>query len=687
MSGVFLIGVIIVVAALIILGTTLLFARFYRKVEQGKALIVNKMRAEPEVTFTGMVVLPIFHKAEIMDISVKTLEIDRRGKEGLICQDNIRADIKVMFFVRVNKTQDDVIKVAQAIGCVRASDPHTLEELFNAKFSEALKTVGKQLDFVDLYTKRNQFRDSIIEVIGRDLNGYVLEDAAIDFLEQTPLTALDKDNILDAQGIRKITELTALQHIATNEHQNNERKLIKKQDVSAAEAIFELERQEADAKAKQQREIQTVLAREHAETQKVQSEELLKSENARISADQEIGIREENKLREIEVARKNRERITAVEGERVEKDRMLEVIAREREVELQTIEKEKQVEQQRKEIADVIRERIVVDKTVAEQEEKIKELRIVEEARRNKEALIINAEAEAQQRLVKDIKAAEAAEQAATHLARERLTLAEADLEAADKQAKAKIRLAEGVQAEAAAPGLAQVKVKEADAIATEKLGMAEANVARERGLAEATVLRERGTAEATVLKDKGTSEAHAIREKGVAEAAGLEQKATAMKALDDVSRQHEEYRLRLETERMVDLKSIEARQTVAESQATVLAAALKSARIDIIGGDGIFFDKIAGAITMGKSVDGFIDRSETMQAVFGDYASGKRSLIEDLGDVLSSAKISPADVQNMTVSAFLAMLMAKSTGDSRKKVERLADAAKSLGVDGMKVG
>ena len=84
MSGVFLIVVIIVVAALIILGTTLLFARFYRKVEQGKALIVNKMRAEPEVTFTGMVVLPIFHKAEIMDISVKTLEIDRRGKGGTI---------------------------------------------------------------------------------------------------------------------------------------------------------------------------------------------------------------------------------------------------------------------------------------------------------------------------------------------------------------------------------------------------------------------------------------------------------------------------------------------------------------------------------------------------------------------------------------------------------------------------
>jgi hypothetical protein len=43
------------------------------------------------------------------------------------------------------------------------------------------------VDFVDLYTKPNEFLDHIIEVIGTDtdLNGYSLEDAAIDFLEQT----------------------------------------------------------------------------------------------------------------------------------------------------------------------------------------------------------------------------------------------------------------------------------------------------------------------------------------------------------------------------------------------------------------------------------------------------------------------------------------------------------------------
>ncbi|MCG8456486.1 MAG: hypothetical protein MI919_09400, partial [Holophagales bacterium] len=123
------------------------------KVEQGKAVIRSNMRSRKvEVSFTGFFVLPVIHKVEVMDISVKTMEIDRRGSDGLICRDNIRADIKVTFFVRVNKTQEDVIKVAQAIGCERASNINTLEGLFAAKFSEALKTAGKQLDFEDLYT-------------------------------------------------------------------------------------------------------------------------------------------------------------------------------------------------------------------------------------------------------------------------------------------------------------------------------------------------------------------------------------------------------------------------------------------------------------------------------------------------------------------------------------------------------
>jgi len=172
-------GILLVV----MLGIFGLFKAFYIKVDQGTALIVNDMSSMPKVRFTGGLIIPVLYRAEYMRISLITLQIDRRGKEGLICRDNMRADITVAFYLRVNETQADVLRVAKAIGADRASDKNAVDELFNAKFSEALKTVGKKFQFTELFEQRQEFRDEIIKIIGNDLNGYVLEDVAIDYLE------------------------------------------------------------------------------------------------------------------------------------------------------------------------------------------------------------------------------------------------------------------------------------------------------------------------------------------------------------------------------------------------------------------------------------------------------------------------------------------------------------------------
>jgi uncharacterized membrane protein YqiK len=659
-------GVLIAVILLIALGVLFFVSRLFRKVEQGKALIVSKVR-RVDVTFTGAVVLPVLHKAEIMDISVKTIEIARTGREGLICKDNIRADIRITFFVRVNKTVEDVIKVAQAIGTTRASSEITLQELFAAKFSEALKTVGKQLDFVDLYTQRDEFRDQIIAVIGTDLNGYSLEDAAIDYLEQTPMTQLDPANILDAQGIRKITELTAIEAVKTNDFKRTEEKEITRQNVDAKEAILELQRRQADAELKQNREIETMRAREDAEIQLVRAQERLRAHAADLRTDEQLGIQRENQAREIAVAEKNKERVIAIETEKIEKDRMLEVISRERETELSTIAKNKAVEGEKRAIAEVIRERIAVEKTVAEQEENIKRLRVVEEAERTRQVVIITAEAEAQEHLVKDIKAAEAAETASKFKAREQLVLAEARQQAAELDTRAAIRTAEGTQAAAAAEGLAEVQVRERNAEVIQKVGVAEADVIEKTGRAEAIVDRE-----------KSLAAADGLREKLKGEAEGLTEKAAAMEALTDASRGHEEYRLRLEADKEIRLAGINVQLQVAEAQAKVVAAGLEKANIDIVGGDSVFFDRLLGSISMGKSVDGFVQHSTVAQGLASNYLDGSGNLPADLGRLLGS--INTADVSNLTLSAYLVQQIKAGGGDADKMSEILK-AVKRLGV------
>ncbi|MBA2541232.1 MAG: hypothetical protein H0V17_16440 [Deltaproteobacteria bacterium] len=685
--------IIIGVGGVMLLGILVLIARTWRQVDQGRALIVNKMGTEPKVTFSGAVVLPIVNKAEIMDLSVKTIEIARKGKEGLICADNIRADIKVTFFVRVNKTKDDVLRVAQSIGCIRASQQSTLEELFSAKFSEALKTVGKKMEFEQLYTQRDVFKDQIIQVIGKDLNGYVLDDAAIDFLEQTPVEILDPQNVLDSLGIEKITKITTIANIATNLLRQTEKMELGKANLTSQEALYRFEQQQSEAEAKKNKEIAVANAREENEASRFRLEEEKRTHIERQRAEEAIQMAEQAKLRSVQVSEQGRIREVEVEKVRVQKAHDLEEVGRRRDVELGQIEMNKAVETEKRSIADIIRARIAVDKTVAVEEESIKDLRTDSEAKRHKHVTIVHAEAAAQELFIKDIKKAEAEQQVATAHAKKQLILAEASMEASDKEARAQIRRSEGAQAEFAAEGLATVRVKEADALAVEKIGLAESRVrdaqvqitdkegtviaenVKRKALAEASG-RE---AEAVAIEKKGHAEASSKRELLLAEAAGKEadaaavekhmlaeakglaEKANAMKNLDGAAKEHEEFRLRLANEREIALEQIRARVAMTEHQSKVMAEAMGNADIKIVGGDGQFFDRFVKAVSLGNSIDGVVENSDIVRKVIGDKLNGSGT--------------------HQNLSEVLAGLMSRADDSTKTKLQALLDKAKQLGV------
>jgi uncharacterized membrane protein YqiK len=609
----------------ILFGAFIFMLRYFRKVQQGTAIVKNGWGGTV-VDFSGLFIIPILHKAELMDISVKRIEIDRSGADGLICRDNMRADIKVCFFVRVNKTHEDVERVAQFLGCDRASDEEALRALFEPKFSEALKTVGKQFDFVELYNSREKFREQILRIIGTDLNGYVLDDAAIDYLEQTDLEKLNPNNVLDAEGIKKITDLTAEEITRANFITREKEKTLKKQDVEAREAILALERQQVEAEEKQQREIAEVTARQGAEAMVVEQEERQRQETARIRAEEEIQVAEENKLRAIIVAAKSKERTEAVETERVEKDRGLEITERERIVTLAQIDKEKAVEVEKKNIQDVIRERVIVERAVVEEEEKIKDTREFAAADRKKQVAVTAAEETAQQQLVTQVQAAEAEKQAAELNAETVVVTAEAERSAAEKQTDAKKMLAEALQAETAAPGLA-----EADVI-----------------LAKADAIEKEGTAEARVAELKFSADAR-----------GITEKAEAMKLFDSVGREHEEFKLELDKAKEIELAGIDAQRQIAEAQAGMIAESLREANIDIVGGDGQFFDSIVNSITAGKQVDRLVGESTILTEVKDTFFTGDPAqLSSQIKKYTDMFGISSEDLKNLSVAALIGQMM-----------------------------
>ena len=456
-------------------------------------------------------------------------------------------------------------------------------------------------------------------------------------------------------------------------------KVITKQDVEAKEAILELQRQQAEAEEKQAREIAEVKSRQRAEAEIVSQQERLRSEQARISTEEEVQIAEENKARQVLVAQKNKARTDAVETERVEKDRLLEATERERIVSLAQIEKEKAVEIEKKSIQDVIRERVSVQRAVVEEEEKIKDTREYAAADRAKQVAVTQAEMQAQQELVKRVRAADAAKQSAAMEAEEVVIRADADREAADKQTQAKKLLAEAVQAETAASGLAEAQVMQAKADATEKQGVVDAIVLQRKAEAEAQGL----SAKAAATEKQGAAEAKVLEMKFNADAQGITQKAEAMKLLDGVGREHEEFKLQLNKEKEIEIAAIHARRDIAGHQSNIVGEALKSANIDIVGGDTNFFDKIVSSVGNGKSVDRLIQNSHVLSDVKETFFNGDPAYFEaKLREFTSRFGVDTEDVKNLSIAALITRMISLADDDgSKAELQRLLELAQQTGI------
>jgi uncharacterized membrane protein YqiK len=182
----------------------LLLGRSIVRVPQGKALVVNRTNGEPLVRFSDTIVMPIVQRAEVVDLSVVKIEVARQGRDGALCRDDVRADVAMTFYLKVNPTHEDILQVARSVGCARAASTDTLRDLFSARFEDAIRTVMRALTFEECVNERERFKDQILAVIGCDLDGYHLVDLSIGTLQQTGLGALDPANVFDARAIERM---------------------------------------------------------------------------------------------------------------------------------------------------------------------------------------------------------------------------------------------------------------------------------------------------------------------------------------------------------------------------------------------------------------------------------------------------------------------------------------------------
>jgi len=119
------------------------------------------------------------------------------------------------------------------------------------KLVSALRSVAATNDLVEIHAQRDEFASAEQTLVTSDLeqNGLALESVTISRFDQTDQGLLSDNNIFDAQGKRKITEITQSALVERNRIEREALREITMKNVQPRKETLELERDQAQAEA------------------------------------------------------------------------------------------------------------------------------------------------------------------------------------------------------------------------------------------------------------------------------------------------------------------------------------------------------------------------------------------------------------------------------------------------------
>lgn len=405
----------------------------YRKTSADQAFVRTGHGGSRVVMDGGALVLPVVHR--VLDVNLQTMKlgVNPRGRNALITKDNLRADVLAQFYIKVQPDIDHILTAARSLG-ENSVNAETVEALVSEKLVSALRAIASQMDLFEIHTRRDEFAEKVKEHVRADLeeNGLLLESVTISELDQTDPSELSDNNVFDAQGKKKITEITAAAMVERNKLDRDAERMRTEKDVETRQYVLELERKRAEAEATQAAEVAKMKAAKDREAQEAEIQRQQAISKAQVAQGQAV--------KEAEIARD-----LALETANIQREQQL--ILRHQERQQTDIDRSKAIE-----LAERAKQIAITDQEAARaRAEEAQLLAQAERERANQQVVTVTQLAEADREAQKKLIAAkqvieqdkikqqtEAEVQAYT-----RVKQAEAEQTSATKQAAAKLELAE----------------------------------------------------------------------------------------------------------------------------------------------------------------------------------------------------------------------------------------------------
>ena len=336
----------------------------------------------------GAMVLPVFHEVTWVSLETLKLIVSRSRDQAVLTSDKIRIDVVAELYAHVGRSEEDLLAAARSLG-ERTFDTEKVRNLLEAKIVSALRSFAATKTLSELHENRDAFakavQNSVVESF--HANGLTLEEVTIVTLEQSGKEFFDKDNVFDAEGLKVITAITS---DARRQVHNTEKRTtvsIRQRELDTQLELLEIEKQEAFARANQDREVANEQAQQigskqiyvldqrmAVEQKEIDNERALE----RMRAERDVNATEESRRREAAEIQKT------LELEKARRDREIELVAKTEEEQLANIQRklaEERAERDRRiALVDKAREEELVEiarELAREQAQKDKEIELI----------------------------------------------------------------------------------------------------------------------------------------------------------------------------------------------------------------------------------------------------------------------------------------------------------------------
>lgn len=293
---------------------------YYAKATLDTALVRTGLGGRRVVTDGGCLSLPILHQIQKVSMGALTFSIQREGRDAILTRDKMRADVQFEFELRVAPTTDGIATAAQALGSRIARGGDTVKDVFAGSLVDAIQRAAAARTLEDIHLDRSGFSKDVAEAIEAQAVklGLTLISVSLISVDQSDLSQWNENNAFNAQGMRQLAELVAIQRKQRIRIETEAEVAVGESHLAQHQRQLELKRAEREAEIAQQEHLAKLTADAKSREERAHDEAKLASETARIENEKRVKaaqVDSDKALRKAEMAA-----IRTLEEEKIEND-------------------------------------------------------------------------------------------------------------------------------------------------------------------------------------------------------------------------------------------------------------------------------------------------------------------------------------------------------------------------------